>query len=185
MAIETKKTKVKTNKLIYLGISILDISKTLMYEFQYDYIKRKYQDKAKLCYMDTDSFAIYIKTEYFYRDIANDIKKWFNTSNYNKDDNRPLPIGLNKKIIGLFKDKLGGEIMKKFVGVRAIAWAYLMDDDTGHKKAIGTKKMCKKYKDCLFNDKIKLKSQQRFKSDCHNIYAEQIKNTSLSSNDDK
>ena len=97
MAIETKKTKVKTNKLIYLGISILDISKTLMYEFQYDYIKRKYQDKAKLCYMDTVSFAIYIKTEYFYRDIANDIKKWFNTSNYNKDDNRPLPIGLNKK----------------------------------------------------------------------------------------
>ena len=75
--------------------------------------------------------------------------------------------------------------MKKFFGVRTKAWAYLMDDDTEHKKAIGTKKMCKKDKDCLFNDKIKLKSQQRFKSDCHNIYAEQIKNTSLSSNDDK
>ena len=81
MAIEMKKTKVKMNKPIYLGMSILDISKTLMYEFWYDYIKPKYQDKAKLCYMDTDSFVIHIKTEDFYEDIANDVKSWFDTSN--------------------------------------------------------------------------------------------------------
>ena len=74
MAIEMKKTKVKMNKPIYLGMSILDISKTLMYEFWYDYIKPKYQDKAKLCYMDTDSFAIHIKTEDIYEDIANDVE---------------------------------------------------------------------------------------------------------------
>ena len=92
-----KKTKVKMNNPIYLGMSILDISKTLMYEFWYYYIKPKYQEKAKLCYMDTDSFVIYIKTKDFYEDIANDVEEWFDTSNYSKDDNRPLLIGLNKK----------------------------------------------------------------------------------------
>ena len=74
IAIEMKKTKVKMNKPIYLGMSILDISKTLMYEFSYDYIEPKYQDKAKLCYMDTGSFVIHIKTEDFYEGIANDVK---------------------------------------------------------------------------------------------------------------
>ena len=116
MAIEMKKTKVKMNKSIYLGMSILDISKTLMCAFWYDYIKLKYKDKAKLCYMDTDSFVIYVKTEDFYEDLANDIEKWFDTSNYGY--NRPLPIGKNKNAIVLFKDELGGKIMKEFVGLR-------------------------------------------------------------------
>ena len=107
------------NKPIYLGTSILDVSNTLTYEFWYDYIKPKYQDKAKLCYMDTGSPVIYIKTEDFYKDIANDVKKWFDTSNYSKDDNRLLPIGWNEKIISLFKDELGGRIMKEFAGLRA------------------------------------------------------------------
>ena len=97
MAREMKKTKAKTNKLIYLGMSMLDISQTLMYEFWYNHIKPKYQDKAKLCYMDTDRFVIYIKTDEFYKYIANDVKKWFDTSNQSKDDNRPLPIGCNEK----------------------------------------------------------------------------------------
>ena len=81
MATEMKKTKAKTDKLIYLGMSMLDISQTLMYEFWYNHIKPKYQDKAKLCYMDTDRFVIYIKTDEFYKYIANDVKKWFDTSN--------------------------------------------------------------------------------------------------------
>ena len=140
LAIEMKKTKVKMNKPVYLGMSILDISKTLMYEFWYDYIKPKYQDRAKLCYMNTDSFVIYVKTEDFYEDIADDVKKWFDTSNYNEGDKRPLPIGENEKIIGLFKDELGGNIMKELVGLRAKTYAYLMDDDTEHKKTKGTKK---------------------------------------------
>ena len=84
-------------------MSILDISKTLMYEFWYDYIKPKYQDRAKLSYMDTDSFVIRIISEDFYKDIANDVEKWFNTSNYDEDDKRTLPTGKNKKVIGLFK----------------------------------------------------------------------------------
>ena len=97
MAIEMKKTNVKINMPIYLGMSILDISKTLMYGFLYDYIKPKYQDKAKHCYMDTDSFIICLKTERFYKDIANDVEKWFDLSNYDENDKRPLPIGKNKK----------------------------------------------------------------------------------------
>ena len=101
MAIEIKKTKVKMNKPIYLRMSILDINKTLMYEFWYDYIKPKYQYKAKLCYTDPDSFVIHIKTEDFCEDIANDVEKRFDTSNY--DDNIPLPIGINKNVIGLLK----------------------------------------------------------------------------------
>ena len=97
MAIEMKKTKVKMNKPIYLGMSILDISKTLMYEFWYDYIKPKYKDKAKLCYTDTDSFIVHIKTEDFNKEIDNNVKKWFYTCSYDKNDKRPLPISKNKK----------------------------------------------------------------------------------------
>ena len=75
LLIEMKKTKVKMNKPVYLDVSILDISKTFMYDFWYDYVKPKYQDKAKLCYMDTDSLIIYIKTEDFYEDIVDDVEK--------------------------------------------------------------------------------------------------------------
>ena len=89
LVIEMKKIKVKMNKPVYLGLSILEICKTLMYEFWYDYIKPKYQNNAKLCYMDTDSFIINIKTEDCYGDIANDVEKRFDTSNY--EDDRPLP----------------------------------------------------------------------------------------------
>ena len=77
MAVETKKTRVKMAKPLYLGMSVLDISKVLMYEFRYDYIKPKYEDRVKLCYTDTDSFIIFIKTEDFFEDISNDIERWF------------------------------------------------------------------------------------------------------------
>ena len=92
-----RKVEVKMNKPIYLGQAILDISKTLMYEFWYDYNKPKYGDKARQCYMDTDSFVIHVKTEDFYKDIASDVERCFDTSNYDEKDKRPLPIGKNKK----------------------------------------------------------------------------------------
>ena len=95
--IEMNKTEVKMNKPIYLGLSILDISEILMYEFWYDYIKPKYNDYIKLCYMDTDSFVMNSKTEDFYKDISNDVGKRFDTSNY--EVNRPLPTGKNKKLL--------------------------------------------------------------------------------------
>ena len=111
--IEMRRTKVKMNKPIYLGLSILEISKLLMYEFWYDYMKPKYDDNVKLCFMDTDSFIMNIKTEDFYKDVANDVERRFDTSNYEVD--RPLPTGKNKKVIGLMKDELGGRIITKFV----------------------------------------------------------------------
>ena len=101
LAIEMKKTKVKMNKPKYLRLSILEISKILMYEFWYDYMKPKYGDNVKLCYMDTDSFIMHIKTEDFHKDIADGVEKRFHTSNYEFD--RPLPTGKNKKVIGLMK----------------------------------------------------------------------------------
>ena len=121
LIMEMKKTEVKMNKPVYLGQAILDISKTLMYEFWYDYIKPKYGDKARLCYMDTDSFIMYIKTEDFYKDINNGVYKWFDISNYDKNDNRPLEIVKNKKVIGKLKDELGGKIMTEFCALRAKA----------------------------------------------------------------
>ena len=114
--IEMKRTKVKMNKPIYLGLSILEISKLIMYEFWYDYMKPKYDDNVKLCYMDIDSFIMSIKTEDFYEDIANDVEKKFDTSNYECD--RPLPTEMNKKVIGLMKDELGGRIITEFVALR-------------------------------------------------------------------
>ena len=102
------------NKPIYLEFSILDLSKILMYEFWYECMKPKYVDNVKLCYMDTDSFIMHIKTENFYKDTADDVEKGFDTSNYECNSaecnsiecNRPLPTGKNKKVIGLMKDKI-------------------------------------------------------------------------------
>ena len=84
LVIEMKKTKVKMDKPVYLGMSILDISKTLMYKFWYDYLKPKYNNKVRLCYVDTDSFVLNIFTEDFFEDINSDVERWFDTSNYDK-----------------------------------------------------------------------------------------------------
>ena len=188
--IEMKKTKVKMNKPIYLGLSILEISKILMYEFWYDYMKPKYGNDVKLCYMDTDSFIMNIKANYFYEDIANDVENRFDASNY--EVNRPLPMGKNKKIIGLMKDELGRKIITEFVTLRPKTYSFLTDDGKEDKKAKGTKK-CKikkmikfnDYKKCLLNDEVIFKSQQRFISKKHDVYTENINKIALSNNDDK
>ena len=148
-----KKRRVKMNKPLYLGMSILDISKILMYEFWYNYIIPKYGDRAKLCYTDTDSFIINIITEDFFQDISNDVEKWFDMSNYDKNDKRPLLIGKNKKVPGLFKDELGGKIITEFVALRPKAYAYLDDYGNDHKKAKGTKKCVIKQKRMFQNFK--------------------------------
>ena len=184
--IEMRRTKVKMNKPIYLGLSILEISKLLMHEFWYDYMKPKYDDNVKLCYMDTDSFY-----KDFYKDVANDVGKRFDTSNYEVD--RPLSTGKNKKVIGLMKDELGGRIITEFDALRPKTYSYLTDDCKEGKKAKGTKKMCvikriikfNDYKNCLLNGEVALKSQQRFKSKGHDAYTENINKIALSSNDDK
>ena len=185
-----KKTKVKMSKPIYLGLSILEISKILMYEFWYDYMKPKYNDNVRLCYMDTDSFIMNIKTNDFYKDISNDVDNRFDTSNYGV--NRPLPIGKNKKVIGLIKDELGGEIIMEFITLRSKTYSYLTDNDKIDKKAKGTKKCVIKkmikfndYKKCLLNDEVILKSQQRFISTKHDVYTENVNKIALSNDDDK
>ena len=187
---EMKKTKVKTNKPIYLGLSILEISNILMYEFCCNYMKPKYDNNVKLCYMDTDSFIMNIKTNDFYEDIANDVENRFDTSNY--EVNRPLPMGRNKKVIGLMKDELGGKIITEFITLRPKTYSYLTDDGKEDKKAKGTKKCIIKkiikfddYKKCLLNDEVILKSQQRFISKKHDVYTENINKIALTNNDGK
>ena len=188
--IEMRKVKVKMNKPIYLGLSILDISKISMYELWYGYVKIKYQDKARLCYMDTDSFVVNIKTKDFYKDISQDVNKRFDTSNYTFD--RPLPMGINRKVIGLMKDELGGDIITEFVALRPKAYSYITNNFIEMKKAKGTKKCVvnkmlrfEDYKKCLFDNGKVLKSQQRFKSENHEAYTENINKIALSCDDDK
>ena len=188
--IEMKKVKVKMNKSIYLGLSILEISKIIMYEFWYDYVKKKYGDMAKLCYMDTDNLIMNIKTKDFYKDIAKDVEERFDTSNYSVD--RPLPKGKNRKVTGLMKDELGVRIITKFVALWPKTYSYMTDKFIEMKKARGTKKCVIKkmlkfedYKKCLFGNEPMLKSQQRFKSENHEIYTKNINKIALSSNDDK
>ena len=192
------------NKPIYLGLSILEISKILMYEFWYDYMKPKYNDNVRLCYMDTDSFVMHIKTNDFHKDIASDVENRFDTSNYEINTaepsslersalaRRPLPTGKNKKVIGLMKFELGGKIITEFVTLRPKTYSFLTDDGKEDKKAKGTKKCITKkmikfndYKKCLLNGEIILKSQQRFISDNHDVYTEDVNKTALSDDDDK
>ena len=172
-----------------------------MFEFWYDYLKPMYGDKIRLCYTDTDSFIMHIKTDDFYKDINNDVDKWFDTSNYDINDNRPLEIGKNKKVLGKFKDERGGKIMTKFVALRAKTYSFLINEYTDedyeknrivNKKAKGTKKCVVKreilfnnYIDSLFKNKILYRSQHRFKSNHHKVYTEEVNKIALSSNDDK
>ena len=153
-------------------------------------MKPKYNDNVKLCYMDTDSFIMNIKKNDFYKNISNDVENRFDTSNY--DVNRPLSTRKNKKIIGLMKDELGGKIITEFVTLRPKTYLFLTDDGKEDKKAKGTKKCVIKkkikfsdYKKCLFNDKLILRSQQRFISKKHDVYTENVNKIALSNNDDK
>ena len=200
LVMEMKKTEVKMNKPIYLGQALLDLSKTLLFKFWYDYLKPIYGDKIRLCYTDTHSFIIHIKTDDFYKDISADVDKWFDTSSFNKNDNRPLEIGKNKKVLGKFKDEIGGKIMTKFVALRGKTYSFLIDEYTDedyeknrivNKKAKRTKKCVVKreilfnnYLDSLFKNKVLYRSQQRFRSDHHKVYTE-VNKIALSSNDDK
>ena len=114
-----KKTSVKINKPIYLGLATLSLRKILMYDYWYNEMKPKYEDRIRLCYMDTDSFIMHVKTEDFHKDIADDVEKKYDISNYTVE--RPLPMGKNKKVIGMIKDELGGRIMKEFIGLSVIS----------------------------------------------------------------
>ena len=146
LVIEMRKTQVLMNKLVYLGLSILDLSKTVVYEFWYDYVKPKYSENAKFCYMDTDSFIFYVKTDDIYKDIAENVETRFDTWNFEID--RPLPKGKNKNLTEVMKDELGGQVMKEFVRLRTKTYSYLKDNNDEDKKAKGTK-------NCIIERKLK------------------------------
>ena len=143
-------------------------------------MKPKYNDNVRLCYMDTDSFVMHIKTNDFYKDIASDVENRFDTSNF--EINRPLPTGKNKKVIVLMKDELGGKIITEFVTLRPKTYSFLTDDGKEDKKTKGTKK-------CIIKKMIKFNDYKkcllRFISNKHDVYTENINKIALSNNDDK
>ena len=191
VAIHMERTKLTFNKPVYLGMCILDISKIRMYDFHYGYIKPKYGEKVKLLFTDTDSLMYEIETEDFYKDISPDVQTRFDTSNYSPNHPSGIETGVNKKVIGLFKDEAAGRIITKFVGLRAKNYSFVLDGEE-HKKCKGIKKCVTKnnitfedYETCLFTNVQQLRKMNIFKSHLHNVYSEEVNKIALSSNDDK
>ena len=192
---EMGKKCIVMNKPVYIGQAILDLSKIVMYEFHYDYMIPKYEaQKLKLCYMDTDSLVYEIQTEDFYKDIADDVKDRFDTSNYSKKDAKPLPIGLNKKVIGVMKDEMGGKIITEFVALRPKLYAYKAQtsefSELEDKKCKGIKKCVVKktlsfedYKKCLLENssRVTYRKQMIFRE----VHTVEVNKIALTRDDDK
>ncbi|XP_065665454.1 uncharacterized protein LOC136086885 [Hydra vulgaris] len=183
-------------KVVFLQrMCILDMSKTLMYEFHYDYIKKKYADRAKLLFTDTDSLAYEIKTEDFYSDISKDIESKFDTSEFNPKhpaiNNVGFKVGLNKKVIGMFKDETGGAQIEEFEGLRSKLYSYKAHGKD-NKKCKGVKKNVVKkyithedYKDCSLNKRDYIRKMNVIRSYSHEIYTEEVNKIALSAEGDK
>ena len=192
ISVHMKKTSLTMNKPVYLGMCILDLSKTIMYDFHYNYIKPKYEDKAKLLFTDTDSLMYEIETEDFYKDISEDVKDRFDTSDYPENHPSGIPTGINKKVLGMFKDEAAGKIIKEFVGLRAKLYSYKMDEGGESKKCKGIKKQVvttsikhEDYKTCLRTGKEQLRKQNILRSYEHEVYTEEVNKVALSALDDK
>ena len=180
---------IKLNKPAYVGMSILDLSKTLMYDFHYNYIKKKYSAKAKLCFTDTDSLTYEIETEDVYQDFWKD-KKLFDNSGYLPSS--PFYDTNNKKVIGMMKDEAGGIPITEFVGLRSKMYSYTKVDGSGGKTAKGVKKSVvrkdvkhENYKDTLFKQQHMRHTMRAIRSDRHQLYSYELNKTSLSCFDDK
>ena len=192
ISVHMKKTSLTMNKPVYLGMCILDLSKTIMYDFHYNYIKPKYVEKAKLLFTDTDSLMYEIETEDFYKDISKDVKDRFDTSDYPENHPSGIPTGINKKVLGMFKDEAAGKIIKEFVGLRAKLYSFKMEDGKENKKCKGVKKQVvessithEDYKTCLRTGKEQLRKQNILRSYEHEVYTEEVNKIALSSLDDK
>ena len=192
VAIHMKKTKLVFNKPVYLGMCILDLSKTLMYDFHYNYIKNKFHNKATLLFTDTDSLAYEIETEDFYKDISGDVRGFFDTSNFPKGHSSGIEVGCNKKVVGMFKDEAGGKIIREFVGLRAKLYAYKMHEGKEEKRCKGVKKAVVKrsinfedYKTCLFTGNPQTRTMNVIRNHGHELFTEEINKIALSANDDK
>ena len=192
VSVHMKKTSLTMNKPVYLGMSILDLSKTLMFDFHYKYIKPKYGKEAKLLFTDTDSFLYEIQTEDFYKDISGDVKDRFDTSDYPEGHPSGIPTGVDKKVLGMFKDEAAGKNITEFVGLRAKLYSYKMEEGKENKKCKGIKKAVveksishKDYKTCLETGKEQLRRQNIIRSYEHTLYTEEINKVALSAADDK
>ena len=192
ISVHLKKVSLTMNKPVYLGMCILELSKTIMYGFHFEYIKPKYGEKAKLLFTDTDSLMYEIETEDFYKDISGDVEKRFDTSDYPENHPSGIPTGINKKVVGMFKDEANGKIIEEFVGLRAKMYSYKMFEGEETKKCKGIKKAVIKesithedYKKCLITQKEQLRKQYILRSYDHEIYGEEINKIALSSQDDK
>ena len=192
VSIHMKKKELTFNKPVYLGMCILDLSKTLMYEFHYNYIKQKYGNKAKLLFTDTDSLMYEIQTEDFIRILVKMWKKRFDTSDYPPNHPSGIPSGLNKKVLGMFKDEVKGKVIDEFVGLRAKLYTVKMFEGEETKKCKGVKKSVVKksithedYKKCLFMGKEQLREMNVIRSYKHEVYTEVVNKIALSPRDDK
>ena len=192
ISVHMKKTSLTMNKPVYLGMCILDLSKTIMYDFHYQYIKPKYGEKAKLLFTDTDSLMYEIETEDFYKDISKDVKDRFDTSDYPENHPSGIPTGINKKVLGMFKDEAAGKIIKEFIGLRAKLYSFIMEDGKENKRCKGVKKQVvensithEDYKTCLRTGKEQLRKQNILRSYEHEVFTEEVNKIALSSIDDK
>ena len=192
VSVHMKKTSLTMNKPIYLGMCILELSKIIMFDFHYQYIKPKYGDKAKLLFTDTDSFMYEIETEDFYKDISGDVKDRFDTSDYPENHPSGIPTGINKKVLGMMKDEAAGKIIKEFVGLRSKLYSFVMDDGGETKKCKGIKRQVvessirhEHYKTCLTTGKELLRKQNILRSYNHEVYTEEVNKVALSALDDK
>ena len=192
VSVHMKKTSLTMDKPVYLGMCILDLSKTLMFDFHYNYIKRKYGDKAKLLFTDTDSLMYEIITKDFYKDISGDVKNRFDTSDYPENHPSGIPTGINKKVLGMMKDEVAGKNIKEFVGLRPKLYSLKMEEGKETKKCKGVKKRVvenyithEDYKTCLITGKDKLARQNIIRSYDHEVYTEEVNKIALSAEDDK
>ena len=192
VSVHMKKTSLTMDKPVYLGMSILDLSKITMFDFHYQYIKPKYGNRAKLLFTDTDSFLYEIQTEDFYKDISEDVKDRFDTSDYPESHPSGIPTGVNKKVLGMFKDEATGKIIKEFVGLRAKLYSYKMDEGKENKRCKGIKKDVveksithEDYKTCLQTGKEQYRRQNIIRSYEHTLYTEEVNKIALSATDDK
>ena len=192
VSVHMRKTSLTMNKPIYLGMCILELSKIIMFDFHYNYIKSKYADKAKLLFTDTDSLMYEIQTEDFYKDISGDVKDKFDTSDYPENHPSGIPTGENKKVLGMMKDEVAGKIIKEFVGLRSKLYSFVMDDGGETKKCKGIKKQVversirhEHYKTCLKTGKELLRKQNILRSYEHEVYTEEVNKVALSALDDK
>ena len=187
VGIQNHKEKVLLNKPIYVGMSVLDLSKHLMFDLYYNTLKARYGENVRLLYTDTDSLIVHVQTEDIYQDMTKHADL-YDTSNYQSD--HPLFSTANKKIIGKFKDELGGQLLTEFIGIRPKMYSFV--GENSGKRAKGVKKSVLRksithddYRSCLFEKEVFHRDMPGLRSRAHTIYGETVHKVALAPLDTK